>query len=96
MACINFINISVNSATARLLLFIRDLSTVFILSAAVALPIAYLLMQGWLQSYHLKTSLDIYKTGLPILLLAGLSILLIVAQTIRTALANPVNSLRDE
>lgn len=85
-----------NTSDAVGMLFIRDLSTVFILSAAVALPIAYLLMQGWLQSYHLKTSLDIYKTGLPILLLAGLSILLIVAQTIRTALANPVNSLRDE
>lgn len=79
-----------------ILLFIRDLSTVFVIAAAVALPIAYLLMQEWLQSFHLKISLDIYKTGLPILLLASLSTLLIVAQTMRKALANPVTSLRDE
>lgn len=79
-----------------ILLFVRDLSTVFVISTAVALPVSYLLMQEWLQSYYLKTSLDIYKTGVPILLLAGLSLLLIVAQTMRTAAANPVNSLRDE
>ena len=79
-----------------ILLFVRDLSMVFIISATVALPISYLLMHEWLQSYHLKTSLDIYSIGLPILLLTGLSLLLIVAQTMRTAAANPVNSLRDE
>lgn len=79
-----------------ILLFIRDLSLVFLIAMLVAVPFAYLVMQNWLDSYYLKTTIDIGKLGWPVLALVGLTIILTISQTWRTAMANPVDSLRDE
>lgn len=78
------------------MLFMKDISGVFLIATVVAVPLAYILMHRWLETYYLKATLDTAKLGLPVVVLAGLTGLVIIVQTIRTAIANPVESLRDE
>jgi ABC-type antimicrobial peptide transport system permease subunit len=77
-------------------LFIKEFLGVIALAGVIALPISYLLMQSWLNSYVYRITL----TGTPFFLaLVGLSVataILIALQTVKAALANPVKSLRSD
>ncbi|MEM6841187.1 MAG: ABC transporter permease [Bacteroidota bacterium] len=84
------------SVTQIVLLLSKSFTQVILLSIAIATPLAWYLMQRWLQSFQQKM-----KFGVGIFLLTGTLILIAVLlttglQTIRAALANPVDSLRDE
>jgi ABC-type antimicrobial peptide transport system permease subunit len=66
------------------------------LSLLIGGPLAWWIMQGWLQSYHYHASLSGW-----IFLVAGagavlITLLTVSFQAIRAALANPVKSLRSE
>jgi len=84
------------SVPAVMLLFIKEFMIMLLLAAAIAIPAASWIMNGWLQQYAYRITL----TGTPFLLavtgLALLTFLLIAAQTIKAALANPVKGLRPE
>jgi ABC-type antimicrobial peptide transport system permease subunit len=74
----------------------RDFVVLVLISLLIALPGAYYFMSNWLQKYE-------YRTGIAwwILLVAGVGALLITLltvsyQSIKAAMANPVNSLRLE
>jgi ABC-type antimicrobial peptide transport system permease subunit len=74
----------------------KEFVVLVIVSLFVAMPLAYYLMNGWLQKYD-------YRTGIAwwIFAAAGIGALVITLctvsyQSIRAALANPVNSLRSE
>ncbi|MBO9635266.1 MAG: ABC transporter permease, partial [Chitinophagaceae bacterium] len=77
-------------------LFLKEFLGVMLVAGIIACPIAYLMMHHWLDGYAYR--IDI--TVIPFLVTIGglllVTILLIVAQTIKTALANPVKSLRSE
>ncbi|MGD1894414.1 MAG: ABC transporter permease [Cyclobacteriaceae bacterium] len=65
-------------------------------SLLLAIPATYLLMQEWLANYEYRISI-----GWEVFLLAGGSVLLIALitisfQTVRAALANPADALRNE
>jgi putative ABC transport system permease protein len=67
-----------------------------LISIAIAVPIAWYMMQKWLEDfvYRTKISLDIFLfAGLAALLIA---LLTISYQAIRAALTNPVKNLRSE
>ncbi len=74
----------------------KDFLVLVILSCLIATPIAYYFLHGWLQQYDYRIRISWYVfvgTGL----LAMLITLLTVSwQAIRAAVANPVESLRDE
>ena len=77
-------------------LFARDFLKLVALAFAAAAPVSYLVMQRWLAdfAYHIDLSWDIF-------LLAGLTAFVIAAltvsyQSIKAALAAPVDSLRHE
>ena len=79
---------------------IQQLSTQFIkwiiLANIIALPIAYFIMDKWLQNFAFKTSISIYifiVTGCIALLT---SLITISVQTIRAAKLNPVDSIKYE
>lgn len=83
-------------ATARglVLLLSREYTVLVAIANAIAWPVAYFVMQQWLQEYA-------YHTEIPLLLFpaAGLLGLLIAwmtvsSQTLRAAAMNPVDSLR--
>jgi putative ABC transport system permease protein len=79
---------------------VKLLSTDFtkwvILANLIALPVAYITMQKWLQSFAFKTDINLF-----VFVIAGgsallISFLTVSYQTIKAANTNPVNSLKYE
>ena len=77
-------------------LILSNFTVLVLISNGIALPIAYVVMTKWLQSFVYRINMD---AG--IFLLAGLisffvAILTIIFQVLKAAMSNPVNSLRTE
>ncbi|HEX3385996.1 MAG TPA: FtsX-like permease family protein, partial [Mucilaginibacter sp.] len=74
----------------------KDVIGIVILSAIIAIPIAWIAMKNWLQNFafHIAISAWIFIIAAGITLLIAL--LTICYQAIKAALANPVKSLRTE
>jgi putative ABC transport system permease protein len=84
------------SATSITLLLSKDFTKLIIIAFGIAIPIAYFIIQKWLEGFAYRTDI-----GAWVFLLAGLGALLIAMltvsfQSIKAALANPVESLRNE
>jgi putative ABC transport system permease protein len=79
-----------------MLLFMKDFLGTVMVAGLVACPLAYLLMQHWLNDYAYKISLTPVPFVLAVLVLTFITAVLIGIQTIKAALANPVKSLRSE
>jgi ABC-type antimicrobial peptide transport system permease subunit len=77
-------------------LFVRDYLPVLVVAGAVASPFAYWMMQHWLDNYATRITITVWPFIGAIGCLAVVMISLIAVQTIKAALANPVNSLRSE
>lgn len=79
-----------------ILLLSRNFVLMVITSFVVAVPIAFLVMSHWLEKFAYRVRLDpgiFIMTGVSALLIA---ILTISMQSVRAALSNPVESLRQE
>lgn len=85
-----------SSAAGISALFLKDFLVVVLIAGLVACPIAYLLMQHWLNDYTYKISLSFQPFVLAVMILTLITAAIIVLQTIRAALANPAESLRSE
>ena len=77
-------------------LLTKNFVKLVLISFVIATPIAWLMMQKWLQDYQYKIDIT-----MDLFLLAGLAslsiaLLTISYQSIRAALSNPVESLRSE
>ncbi|GAB2544152.1 ABC transporter permease [Spirosoma aerophilum] len=84
------------SVSGIVLLFMKEFLLAWLIAMLVACPLAYLLMQNWLQTfaYHIDVSLFLFGfISLVFLLLIGL---IVSTQSIKAALINPVKSLRSE
>lgn len=79
-----------------MLLFIRDFMITLMVAVLVACPVAYLLLSKWMEDYASKVSIISVTFFLPVLMLILLTMALIVLQTFRAAITNPVKSLRTE
>lgn len=84
------------SVSGIIALFIKNLSFTFMAAVFIACPSAYLLMDRWLNSYHMRIGLQPMYFIIPILLLTSIAALFVGLQTWRVARSNPVESLRDE
>ena len=79
-----------------MLLLSKDFARLVIIAFVLAAPLAYLLMDRWLQAFAYRI-----QVGAGPLLLAGMAALLIALltvsyQSMKAALVNPVESLRHE
>ncbi|MEZ4900885.1 MAG: FtsX-like permease family protein [Spirosomataceae bacterium] len=72
--------------------FVRLISVAFILAA----PIAWWLMNTWLQDFKFPIEIDAWVFGLTILITLAVATLTIVHQSLKAALVNPVKSLKSE
>ena len=77
-------------------LLLREFAFLVVISSLIASPIAYLVMNRWLESFAYRTDIT-----LTVFILAGLADLFIAVltvsyQAIKAALTNPVESLRYE
>ncbi len=79
-----------------LVLLSKESAWLILISNIIAWPLAYLVMSRWLQSFAYRTKIEIW-----IFLVSGATALLITLlmvsfQSIKTALTNPIDSLRYE
>jgi ABC-type antimicrobial peptide transport system permease subunit len=82
-------------ASITRLLSANFLWLVFI-SFVFAAPAAYIASQKWLSTYAYHVNFSFWTVVFTILITAGISLITVCTQAIRTALTNPVNSLRSE
>ena len=75
-------------------LFTTDLMKLMAWAAAIALPLAGIAMARWLSSYAYHTSINAWMFVAPVGILLLLALTVTALRIIRTALANPVESLR--
>jgi putative ABC transport system permease protein len=85
-----------SSVTAIIGLFVKEFVVIILVACLIACPVAYFLMQHWLTDYAYKVAITLNPFITTIALLTIITILLIIIQSIKTALANPVKSLRSE
>lgn len=85
-----------SSAFAISKLFVREFLLTALLACTLASPLAYGLLQGWLEHYSYRIQWTIWPFVVPPLFLLTLMVLLIFAQTHRAALTNSIKSLRTE
>ena len=84
------------SIQSILLLFVKEFAGILLVAGAVACPVAYWLMNNWLNNYASHIALSAALMMSAIGLLAAVTILLICLHAAKTAIANPVKSLRAE
>ena len=69
---------------------------VVLVAAVVACPLSYIMMTGWLNNYASRIDITAIPFVLCVLVIAVATLLLIGLQTAKTAVSNPVKSLRTE
>lgn len=74
----------------------KEFLPVIFIAGIVACPLAYIIMRSWLNDYVYRIDITATPFMLSILLLGFVTAILIVMQTIKTAIANPMESLRTE
>jgi putative ABC transport system permease protein len=79
-----------------LLLFMKEFLLVILVSGLVACPLAFMIMQHWLNGYAYRIPITPQPFIISILTLSVIAAILITVQTLKAALANPVASLRSE
>jgi ABC-type antimicrobial peptide transport system permease subunit len=84
------------SERSIIFLFIKDFLPVILVAGAIACPLAYLIMQKWLNDYEYRTAITAEPFLMATLALGLITALLIAVQTLKASLANPVKSLRTE
>ncbi|RNC92334.1 MAG: FtsX-like permease family protein [Allomuricauda sp.] len=74
----------------------KDFLKLVVISCFIAVPIAYYVMNGWLQEYPYRVILKWWIFALAMLGALGITVLTVSFQAIRAAKQNPVKSLRTE
>jgi putative ABC transport system permease protein len=77
-------------------LFSRDLTRLILLSSLLAFPIAYYGMDAWLSTYAYRTPMSASLFIVSSILVLLVAFLTISYQSIKAALVNPVESLKNE
>jgi len=74
----------------------KDFLKLVIISCFIAIPIAYYVMNGWLEAYQYRVALEWWIFVLAIIGALLVTIITVSFQAIKAAKANPVKSLRTE
>ncbi|MEP7259483.1 MAG: ABC transporter permease [Flavitalea sp.] len=79
-----------------LVLLSRDFIKLVGLASLIAVPVTWFLMKKWLDGYAFRIPLSWPLFVLPAIAVLAIAVVTVSYQTLRTALSNPVNSLRSE
>jgi len=85
-----------SSVAGIISLFVKEFLLVIIIGGVIACPLAYFILNNWLQGYAYRIPITASPFIISIVMLGLITALLICLQTIKAALANPVKSLRTE
>ncbi|MFN4253383.1 MAG: FtsX-like permease family protein [Saprospiraceae bacterium] len=84
---------SVTSVTG---LLVRDFLVLVVVSIVIASPMAYFFMQKWLSDFAYRIDIQWWMFVLAGLAAVGIAFLTVSFQSVKAALANPVNALKNE
>ncbi|GAB3557512.1 FtsX-like permease family protein [Spirosoma fluminis] len=84
------------SVTSIVALLSKDFLRLVLIAIVIASPIAWYVMNGWLQDFTYRINIAWWVFALAGLLAVSVALLTVSLQSIKAALANPVNSLRSE
>jgi len=84
------------SVSGIILILSKDFMKWILAANIIASPIAYFVLNNWLQRYAHRTSIGIELFLISLILSFVIAIITISYQSINTARANPVDSLRNE
>lgn len=84
------------SVWQALLIIPKKLLGLVLLSGTIALPIMYFITKKWLNGYAFQIEMSIWMFLVPLLIVMVVAALAIVTQSLKTALINPAESLRNE
>jgi putative ABC transport system permease protein len=73
-----------------------DVVRLILISSLFAIPVAYLFINQWLNSYAFRVTLTWWQFVLPVFALVTIAVATTFYLTFRAALANPTSSLRNE
>jgi putative ABC transport system permease protein len=78
------------------LLLTTDFLKPVLLSALVAIPIGWYAMDQWLQTFAYHTTVGWWIFALAVIIPAGIAILTVSVQSVKTSMVNPATTLRTE
>jgi putative ABC transport system permease protein len=84
------------SSSGIVFLFSKEFIKWIFVSNLIAWPIAYYIMSRWLRNFAFRTNLGIWIFIQAMLLSLIIAILTVIYRSIKTAMANPANTLRYE
>lgn len=84
------------SVTGILKLLYREFAMLILLAFLVAAPIAWFAISKWQQGYAFRTGMHWTYFALPFIVIVIIALVTVSFQSIKAAVANPVNSLRTE
>ncbi|WP_346758653.1 ABC transporter permease [Agaribacillus aureus] len=87
----------VGASTGHIILLLsKDISKWMLISFVIGMPLAWYLMQKWIQDFAYRTAFSWWILGLAGGIVVIIALLTISFQTIKAALANPVDALKNE
>ena len=84
------------SVTGIVAMLSKDFLRLVVLAFIVAVPVAFIIMQHWLDDFAYRIDLPVWTLALAGLAALGIAMLTVSYQSIKAALADPVKSLRYE
>ena len=84
------------STAAILVLLSKDFVRTVLIAVLISVPITYLLVDKWLNNFANKIDIHPWLFILPVLVVFAMVLISISFKTVKSALANPVKSLRSE
>ena len=85
------------SSTQNIVLLLsKDLLKPVLIATLIAMPVAYTVMNNWLQNFAYRTSIGWWVFALAAGITVAIALITVSAKAIKAALANPTKSLRSE
>ena len=81
-------------ADVRTIVILRDMLGVIIISGIIAIPLIWLLMDSWIQSYPYRIELNLFYAVLSVLFSILIAVITISGKTVGVAEKNPVDALK--
>jgi putative ABC transport system permease protein len=84
------------STQSLIVLLSRDFAVLVLLSLVIAIPVTYMVMQGWLQDFAYRIDIQWWTFALGGLLALLIALATVGIQSAKAAMNNPIKSLRSE
>jgi putative ABC transport system permease protein len=84
------------SVTVIVKLLTADFVKTVLIAAVIAIPVAYFAMEEWLSGYAVRIDLSVWVFVIAVVAILLIAMITVSIQTIRSAIANPTESLKQE